>query len=158
MHIVFFVVVGCLDIDFYYVCCLDCFCVDPRPITECSNSPCAEYEAGLCNSYVSTVGCTQCINSGENFKIDYNYPCVSCSDTFGSNCISCSDFSGCSRCSPTNDFYLKMDNFTGLNYCQPQPCLKPENNCQKCSNGVCTRCVSGYTMDADGQSCSLLRS
>ena len=58
----------------------------PTEVDECNNDPCAENESGLCMIWHENVGCSECENVGTNFKIDYDYPCVSCSDVMGPNC------------------------------------------------------------------------
>ena len=68
--------------------------------TPCTNDPydCIYEEVQDCimNTYHPN-GCDQCMNG--YFKKDYNYPCVSCKDTFGDDCIHCTDFLGCQQCS-----------------------------------------------------------
>ena len=58
-------------------------------------------------------GCNQC-ESGY-FKVDYNYPCTHCQETFGDECLFCQDFNGCGQCAP--DYNRVKDSSSGLWYC-----------------------------------------
>ena len=76
-------------------------------------------------------GCDQCKDG--YFKIDYDYPCVSCQDTF-EGCMFCSDFHGCQQCQQgyIRTPYNSCAHDSGwtdvpLYYCRPenrQPCIE----------------------------------
>ena len=129
------------------------YCTDPREVDRCVNTPCASWEKGLCLIYHNPPGCDQCINTGTNFKIDYNHPCVNCQSIFGNQCLGCNDFLGCCQCNPINSYTLVKDDCSDLWYCKPSPCLNPDNHCQVCNNDKCSQCVYPYTMNADQRSC-----
>ena len=112
---------------------------------------CGADEAGECRIYHSPPGCDQCWPGA--FKKSYDHPCVDCQETFGNVCIGCNDHSGCCECRPINDFTLTRDDFTGLWYCKPNPCLNPDNHCRVCNNGLCSQCQEGYPNMAADRSC-----
>ena len=65
-------------------------------LTFCTNDSCdciyeevGECIMGTCHPN----GCDQCVNG--YFKKNYNYPCISCKDTFDHDCMHCTDFLGC---------------------------------------------------------------
>ena len=68
----------------------------------CDNDPChcVVSQVGKCMMetcvHMNNSGCNQCYPG--YFKKDYNYPCVGCNDTFGSDCLVCTDFLGCAQC------------------------------------------------------------
>lgn len=99
--------------------------------------------------YHSPPGCDQCIPGW--FKKSYNHPCVDCQSVFGEACLLCNDFHGCGQC--IDDFKLSYSADKLLWYCEPTPCLNPDNNCRVCNNGLCSQCRSG-TLDDDQKSCS----
>ena len=128
---------------------------DPRPIEECSNPQgyCDESEAGNCQVYHDPPGCSQC--AAGYFKMSFNHPCVHCRfDIMGLECRGCNDDFGCCDCYDMNLFEVALDQFSGMYYCKPQPCLNPANNCQVCNNGKCSQCVGNLQLDAGLKSCS----
>lgn len=89
----------------------------PQCPLPCDNDPCecALQQVGKCMMNSCTKdGCNQCYPG--YFKKDYNYPCVGCNDTFGSDCLYCSDFLGCVQCSHGVQTY---DDECGLHFCNP---------------------------------------
>ncbi len=50
------------------------------------------------------------------------------------NCLKCSSISNCTQCLPCFEL-------------QGGQCLSCSLNCQTCSNGICTSCISGYYLD-----------
>ena len=85
---------------------------------QCSQSPCNCNEAALhCKSSDTcdeNNGCTQCEN--DYFKINSNYKCINCQDTFGCGCLHCADGIGCQQCESTN-YIRKYHQTCGLYYC-----------------------------------------
>ena len=131
-------------------------------VTECVNNPCAVNEAGPCNVYNSGSGCSQC--AANFFKIDVNYPCVSCQETFGSQCSFCSDFNGCQQCGDGYDRTMtSIESNSGIvhniYYCEENPCSTTnmdESHCKVCDNGLCSQCISGYFKSTPNEDSSVI--
>ena len=63
-------------------------------------------------------GCNEC--QAGYFKKNYNYPCISCDDTFGKGCKFCQDFNGCGQCDENNGFIRRYCDSCNLWICTPQ--------------------------------------
>lgn len=94
----------------------------------CANNDCMEHCGGNCvfncpwDAYITnpqSIQCQspqcQCHNNGCDqcetgyFKVNYDYKCVSCAETFGVGCLHCSDFHGCQQCDEQNGYIRVAD-------------------------------------------------
>ena len=101
------------DCQFAFYGCGDC---ELPGCVSCQESPC------LCNNDIEDPNCHICHSNGcaqcesGYFKKDYDYPCISCSDTFGEGCMFCQDFNGCGQC--TQGYNRVYDSDCNLWICQ----------------------------------------
>ena len=82
---------------------------------ECENYPCSYEESGHCQVYQHNTNgfCSQCETGF--WKKDINYPCVNCTQVFGTNCKFCQDYNGCGQCVDNQQTYY--DSECGLYVC-----------------------------------------
>ena len=154
----------------------------PTFIAPCEEDPCDCLVADtFCSVCHPGQGCSQCAGiNGEYFKLDWNYPCVSCEDTFGSECLQCQDFHGCSQCAPGYQlvFFDANENVwhcqkiittseptkapvestctDGINQCQSTNCAGADDNpfCAEQNSWGCSNCQSGYFMKSHQYPCT----
>ena len=152
----------------------------PTFVAPCEQDPCdCLVEDMFCSLCHPGQGCAQCAGiNGQYFKLDWNYPCVSCTETFGEECLQCQDFHGCSQCAQGYQLVL-FDENEDVWHCQSEPTpVEPESTVPStCTDGIsqcpstncagagdnpfcagqqswgCSNCQSGYFMKSHQYPC-----
>ena len=146
----------------------------PLWVNPCLNDPCTCDEDPLCSN-CSLIENNCDIDGCEmnSFKIDTNFPCSNCKQTFGIECNWCRNYIGCMACrygytrvydSMENLYYCKETNpieqpeptIDELTYrqCQSNNCINETNEfCNNLQHWGCVECMEGYWRKSNDHIC-----